>query len=345
MDDEELDPTKYYEHRAELVSELKKDPKFFPYPHKYPSTHSIQQLKEKFQPNLKENGVFLDEIVATTGRIKLIRVAGKNLIFFIIVCDDHRIQLIYNPSEYVDVKHFEKIYGIIGRGDIIGARGKIGLSKSGEFSIQLVELQLLSPCLYMLPKKENGLVQVETRYRQRYLDLIVNTRPREIFKMRSKVISLLRQELESRGFLEVETPVLNIIPGGATARPFETFHFDLQMKMFMRIAPELYLKMCVIGGLDRVYEIGKNFRNEGIDKTHNPEFTSCELYQAYADYQDLMTFTEEVLCSIVEKVKGGLKFQIAADESGRKVDIDFTRPWKRISIMEELERVVGVKLP
>jgi len=174
--------------------------------------------------------------------------------------------------------------------------------------------------------------------------LIVNNKPKNIFITRSRIIQYLRQEFTARDFLEVETPVLNILAGGATARPFETYHKELDRKMFLRIAPELYLKNCVVGGIDRVYEIGKQFRNEGIDHTHNPEFTSCELYWAYADYNDLVTFTEEVLCSIIMKVKGTLQFEIT-DDSGKKIPIDFSRPWKKLSMMEELARVLECTIP
>lgn len=145
----------------------------------------------------------------------------------------------------------------------------------------------------------------------------------------------MRKELNQREFLEVETPILNLIPGGANAKPFETYHNDLHLKMSLWIAPELYLKKCIVGGIHKVFEIGKNFRNEGIDQTHNPEYTACELYQAYADYEDLIIFTEEVLCNIVMEVKGSLKFMIK-DDNKKEVEIDFTRPWRRINMMEEL---------
>lgn len=173
---------------------------------------------------------------------------------------------------------------------------------------------------------------------------MINQRTRDIFKTRSQVITMLRQELLNRGFFEVETPILNIIPGGATAKPFKTYHNDLKQEMFLRIAPELFLKTCIVGGLSKVFEIGKNFRNEGIDQTHNPEYTACEAYWAYADYVDMMKFTEEVLSSIVLKLKGSYIIDFVDDQQ-RTINIDFTPPFKRISMMEELERILGDKLP
>lgn len=343
--EEELDDAKYYEFRSHMVQNLKKDTTHFPYPHKFQTTHTIPKLREAFIEKCKENGVFLDGEVAVAGRIRFIRTAGKNLVFYDLIAEEERVQVMANASMYGKAEDFEKMKSVLKRGDILGVRGKIGLSKSGEFSIAPAELKLLSPCFYMLPKKDNDLIEIETRYRQRELDLIANSKTREIFRTRSKVITLLRQELYARDFMEVETPQLNMIAGGATARPFKTHHIELDLNMVLRIAPELYLKRLIVGGFDRVFEIGKNFRNEGIDKTHNPEFTSCELYWAYADYMDLMDFTEEALCSIVQKVKGTLKFPIKIDEEGTTIDIDFSRPWKRLSIMEELAKVLNVEFP
>jgi lysyl-tRNA synthetase class 2 len=172
---------------------------------------------------------------------------------------------------------------------------------------------------------------------------MVNTRAREVFVTRSRIISILRQELGLRGFLEVETPILSLIAGGATAKPFETFHNDLDTKMVLRIAPELYLKRLIVGGLLKVFELGKQFRNEQVDLTHNPEFTSIELYEAYADYDDMMEMTEELLCTVVMQIKGSLKFKIATKE-GEK-EINFQRPWRRISVVSELEIILNRKLP
>lgn len=190
-----------------------------------------------------------------------------------------------------------------------------------------------------------GLKDKQKRYRQRYLDLMFNDTARKIFETRSKAISYIRQYFDSRGFLEVETPMLNAIVGGAAAKPFATFHEEMDMQMFMRIAPELYLKMLVVGGFNRVYEIGKQFRNEGIDRSHNPEFTTCEFYMAYADVNDVITMTEELLSGLVYNIHGTYKIKYHPDGTDRENELDFTPPFRRIKMMPALEEALNVKFP
>jgi lysyl-tRNA synthetase class 2 len=245
---------------------------------------------------------------------------------------------------------FADLHASVRRGDIIGAEGKPGRSKNGELSVRPEIVVSLSYCMHMLPKTEGdkNVLNKDTRYRQRYLDLIMNNHVKKIFRVRNQIIDYLRTYLRNLDFTEVETPMMNMIPGGATARPFETYHNDLQMKLYMRIAPELYLKMLIIGGMERVFEVGKQFRNEGIDMTHNPEFTTCEFYWAYADYNDLMKFTEDFLSSMVKTITGSYKILYHPDQDNdpaKVLEIDFTPPFKRIPMMKGLEEALGVELP
>ncbi|MGS0763247.1 lysine--tRNA ligase [Syntrophomonas curvata] len=221
-------------------------------------------------------------------------------------------------------------------GDILGITGEVFRTQKGEISIHVRDLVYLSKSLHPLPEKWHGLKDVELRYRQRYVDLIVNPEVKEVFIKRSRVIKEMRNYLDERGFLEVETPMMQPIAGGATARPFVTHHNALDMNLYLRIAPELYLKRLIVGGLEKVYEINRNFRNEGISTRHNPEFTMMEVYQAYADYEVMMDLTENLIAAVVDRVNGSMVVEMEGQR------IDFTPPWQRISMLEAIEKYTGV---
>jgi lysyl-tRNA synthetase class 2 len=222
-------------------------------------------------------------------------------------------------------------------GDIIYISGKLFRTKTNELTIEARKLTLLSKSMRPLPEKWHGLTDIETRYRQRYIDLIANPKVKEIFYLRSRIIKLIRQFMDERDFLEVETPMMQPHAGGALARPFKTHHNALNMDFYLRVAPELYLKRLVTGGLERVYEINRNFRNEGISTFHNPEFTMMEFYQAYSTYEDLMSLTEDLFVFLAKDIFGGLKFNY------QNTPIDLTPPWRRISVKEALVQLAGME--
>ncbi|KAG2497954.1 hypothetical protein HYH03_004216 [Edaphochlamys debaryana] len=339
------DPTAYFENRVKWIN-AKKAKGVNPYPHKFHVTMQLPEFVEKYG-SLEAGQQLTDVTVSVAGRIHSKRASGAKLLFYDLKADGKKIQVMADArNSDLDLEGFTVAHNEAKRGDIVGVVGFPGKSKKGELSIFPKKFELLSPCLHMPPTAHFGLKDQETRYRQRYLDLITNNDVRTIFQTRARVIQFVRRFLDNRGFLEVETPMMNMIPGGAAARPFMTHHNDLDMKLYMRIAPELYLKQLVIGGLERVYEIGRQFRNEGIDMTHNPEFTTCEFYQAYADYKDLLDMTEQMLSQMVYDIKGSYKIQYHPDGPEKApIEIDFTPPWRRISMVSGLEEALKTKLP
>lgn len=361
-EEDAVEPWKYFENRSNLVTSMeqkfeqgeRKDAALNPYPHKFQVSSSIPAYREEWDVEGKlSNGEHKEGVVVSlAGRIVGIRGAGK-LVFIVLQGDGMRVQLMSSRREYAAGEDaFDSVHRMLRRGDIVGCTGSPSRSRSGELSVLVTHLQVLSPCLRMLPKDQGNkamFTSQDARYRQRYLDLIMNQTSRNVFITRAKIINYIRRYLDNMDFLEVETPVLNMIPGGATARPFETLHNELNMKMFMRIAPELYLKTLIIGGLDRVYEIGRQFRNEGMDMTHNPEFTTCEFYMAYADYHDLMDMTEDMLRGMVREITGGttITYHPNRDENGpgEPITIDFGPKFERYPMVETIEDRGGFTLP
>ena len=298
-----------------------------PFGYRYEYTHRSGDVKEQFEA-LSE----AETEVKLAGRVMAIRGHGKTC-FMDMQDKDGRIQ-VYVRKDVLGEENYALIK-MMDIGDTVGVTGTVFRTHMGEVSIKAASLEMLSKSLRPLPEKWHGLKDVETRYRQRYVDLIVNPDVRDTFVKRSQIIRSVRDVLDSHGFLEVETPILNTIAGGAAARPFISYHNALDMQVYMRIAPELYLKRLIVGGMDRVYELGRVFRNEGIDNRHNPEFTSVEIYQAFADYRDMMDLTEEVVVKTAEKVLGTTKIVYEGTE------IELASPWKRISMIDAVKEYAG----
>ncbi|EPR77916.1 Lysyl-tRNA synthetase [Spraguea lophii 42_110] len=333
----------FYLQRLESISNSLKQGKNV-YPHKFHVKNTIKEIKSKYstcQSNSKS-----EEEVSMAGRVVATRNIGR-VNFYKILDDGEIIQIVIIANNAEDGKtNLKEMVKNIKRGDIVGFTGYPGKTKTDELSIFVDDIIILSPCLRTLPVEHFGLKDTELIYRRRYLDLILNMESRNRFITRSKVINYLRDFLIQREFIEVETPILNNIPGGAAAKPFVTFHNELKSNFYLRVSPELYHKKLIVGGLNRVFEIGKQFRNEGIDLTHNPEFTSCEFYMAYADYNDLMEMTEDLLVGMVKEVKGEEKICYEIEKNGIKetTEISFKKPFRRIDFLEEIKNKTGLNL-
>ena len=325
MDNKNQDLNEMLQIRREKLEKLKAEGK---------NPHAIVNFRNRsLSKDIKDNfEEFEGKIVRVAGRIMARRGHG-NMSFMDVQDSLGQIQVVNRKNIMGDNFKETKGYDI---GDIIGIEGKVFKTNQGEISIETEHADLLTKSLQILPEKWHGLKDPDIRYRQRYVDLIVNPEVKDVFVLRSKIISEIRKFLENRGFLEVETPILNTIAGGASARPFITHHNSLDIGMYLRIASELYLKRLIVGGFDKVYEIGRMFRNEGMDATHNPEFTTMELYQAYGDFEDMMEITETMIEEVANKVKGTTLVEFDGKE------IELKTPWKRISMIDAVKEYSGV---
>lgn len=300
-----------------------------PYPLRFDVSHSAQSILENAE-ELIESG----KSVTVAGRIISKRGHGKSG-FSHLLDRTNRIQ-IYVRLDRIDSEIFELYDQLIEVGDFLGIKGTVFKTRTGEITVAVDELQLLSKSLRALPEKWHGLRDVETRYRQRYVDLIINPEVKDVFLKRSRLIRSIQRFMDGEGFVEVETPILQPLYGGALARPFKTHHQALDMPLFMRIADELYLKRLIVGGMERVYEIGHDFRNEGIDRTHNPEFTMLEFYIAYVDYQYIMGLVEHLFVNVFKEVAGTLQHTYQGQP------IDLTPPWPRVSMLDAIREYADV---
>lgn len=303
-----------------------------PYPNKFKVTHSTKEINSKYG-SLK-SGEIGEEVVSSAGRIMLLREMGRST-FAHLQDSQGKIQ-IYFREDKLGKENYKLLLETIDLGDILGVEGKPFRTKTGELTILVENFQILTKSLRPLPEKWHGLKDVETRYRQRYLDLIVNPQVNRIIQQRSQIIQLIRRYLDERGFLEVETPMMQVLPGGATAKPFTTYHNALGLDLYLRIAPELYLKRLLVGGYEKIYELNKNFRNEGISARHNPEFTMLEVYQAYVDYEAMMNLCEEIIRFLCKQINGKEEIEY----QGKKILLK--RPFPRVSLFQLLEQYAGI---
>lgn len=321
--------------RIEKVDKLKQAG-LNPFGYNWQLSHHAAELQAKFAdlaPGQEDN---LE--VAIAGRVMSRRFMGK-LAFCTLQDETGTIQLYLEKSRLstqMDETAFKLLEKLLDTGDFLGVKGTIKRTEKGELSVYVNHYQILTKSLLPLPDKWHGLTDVEKRYRQRYVDLIVNPQVRETFRRRALITTAIRRYLDQQGFIEIETPVLQTEAGGAEARPFLTYHNTLEMPMYLRIATELHLKRLIVGGFEKVFELGRVFRNEGISTRHNPEFTTLELYQAYADYFDMIALTEQIIVAAATTVLGTLKF------SYQGTDIDLTPPWRRVTMQELVQQQTGL---
>jgi lysyl-tRNA synthetase class 2 len=298
-----------------------------PYPTRYRVEESVSAAKKRFSESTAEELVEAKPEVRLAGRLRAVRGHGK--VSFADLSDGADQMQIYLRKNDLDETSWQ-VFKLLDLGDFLGVEGTIFRTRTGELSVAVQRLQVLAKAARPMPEKYHGLADREARARQRYLDLLSNPESREVFEARSRIVSGVRRFLDGADFIEVETPMMQPIPGGATARPFVTHHNTLDLDLFLRVAPELYLKRLIVGGMERVYEINRNFRNEGISTRHNPEFTMLEFYWTYADYELLMDFTEEMVTTIAEDVVGTLEVPWG-DQT-----INFARPWKRLTMRDAI---------
>ena len=311
--------------RLDKLQELR-DKNIEPYGGRFERSTTAAEIKEKYPANEGQT-------VRIAGRIIARRTHGKAG-FANLQDQSGQIQLYFRLNDIGAEKY--ELFQSMDIGDIIGVEGTVFVTRTGEITVHVYGFEYLAKALNPLPEKWHGLKDVELRYRQRYVDLIVNPQVREVFVKRSQIIREIRRYLDERGFLEVETPMMQPIPGGATARPFITHHNALGIDLYLRIAPELYLKRLLVGGFEKVYEINRNFRNEGISTKHNPEFTMLELYQAYGDFEDMMRLTEDLVSHVVQKVHGSMLVEYQGQV------LDFTPPWQRLPMLEAVKKYAGI---
>ncbi|MEN6347917.1 MAG: lysine--tRNA ligase [Syntrophomonas sp.] len=311
--------------RREKLAELK-DMGVDPFGRRFDRNSMAQEIKDNYES-------LEGQSVKIAGRLMSKRRHGKA--GFANLYDlSGDIQLYFRKDDIGEEKY--ELFKKLDLGDILGIEGEVFRTQKGEISVHVRDLVYLAKSLSPLPEKWHGLKDVELRYRQRYVDLIVNPQVKDVFIKRSQIIKEMRNYLDGQGFLEVETPMMQPIPGGAAARPFITHHNALNMELYLRIAPELYLKRLIVGGLEKVYEINRNFRNEGISTRHNPEFTMLELYQAYADYQVMMELTETLISSVMYKVNGSMKIEFEGQT------LDFSPPWRRVPMLDAIKEYTGL---